>query len=395
MKIKIAIPLFAFLLLASCNNSEHSIQIIKTENGPISILDVRAVQDSSSLNISDIAKDFEIIRLETTKESLMQRPYFYIGKEAIICRSRQGKFIMFSRSGEFIRVIVENGKGPNEISNGFWGIDDRISSKGYLFEDAKMNYLLQFDIKNPDVLNQISYAIPGQYNAVQLIDGNSLLCVPVIGGKGKAVDNLLVWQDLDGNVLHSIKNLSTKPQRREYGVKVIHKVGQTIKYRPIHTDSLFEIRGTELIPNWYFNCNNPARESNYDIREGDVNIGIKSETPNFFILNRSEATKVVKSGNNTSSSWDGDYLFIDKQKNSCFSFTEINNDFFGTEISVSKINTQSNGICFLVFDAFDLILLRDELTNSKPDSEGLVRLNEICQNLKEDDNPVLLIGKIR
>ena len=258
-----------------------------------------------------------------------------------------------------------------------------------------MNYLLQFDINNPDVLNQIPYAIQGQYNAVQLIDDNSLLCVPVIGGKGKAADNLLVWQDLDGNVLHSIKNWGTKPQRREYGVKVIHKVGQTIKYRPIHTDSLFEIRGTELIPNWYFNCNKPARKSNYDIRERDVNIEIKSETPNFFILERTQTTKVIKSGNNTSITLEADYLFIDKQNNNCFSFTEINNEFFDTKCSIRELRTQSNGICFLVFDAIDLILLRDELTISKPDSEGLIRLNEICQNLQEDDNPVLLIGKIR
>ncbi len=249
MKIKRAgfyLVILSFFVF-SCQQTDQSISIVTTDNGPLNQIDVRSITDSIQLKLTDIAKNFEIIKLETTKESLIKQPRFYVGKEYIICICENNRVLQFSRSGKFINEIVKKGKGPNEIIDASLGIDDRINSSLYIVDAYKSDYILQYDLQSGQFLDPIKLKYPGRYGSIQVIDEKTLLCSPVMGASGEASEHKLIWQKMNGEVPHTLPDLVSNRRWVQLGAKTMHKVGQTVKYRP-ESDTLYIVDNQTLKP---------------------------------------------------------------------------------------------------------------------------------------------------
>ena len=354
---------------------------------------MRKVCDSTVFKLSDLVETIEVVPLETTKESLIVNPYFYVGKDYIICLNNRSEVLIFSRKGEFITTVAGKGNGPNDFLVASMTIDEQKSSFTYLFEKAKQNYLVQFDPGNPTEISHIPYAIKGEYNSIRIVDNNTLLLAPVYGGNTSASEYALIWQDKEGNLINSIKNPNNVPKRRMYGLKILHNAGKDIKYRPVNSDSVYTVMDTGLIPDWYFDCNNDVRDNPGDKKLGDVYVEIISETSDFLILLRTQITKLEKSGNDTFIGYEADYIYVNKETKGCFIFYDLENDFFGYKYPMHEFKIQSNGLCTLSYESIDLLnLIEDKDSTIVP---YFNELNKILRDVTKDDNPILIIGKIK
>jgi len=126
MKIK-QLPLSAIILillsvLISC--SLHK----KKQNESIETIDLTdGIENKKPHNLSEIARDIKLIKLETTDECLIGKIYqtFFVSDKIIIvdqdyqqsAENRHGIVLVFSKDGKFLHKIGNRGKGPGEYTN--------------------------------------------------------------------------------------------------------------------------------------------------------------------------------------------------------------------------------------------------------------------------------------
>ena len=105
--------LIILLILSSCQNKKNpAITEIDIHGHPMKVIDYKAIKDSSNLNLSDFAGDFEYIPLETTEECLISHATYYVYEQYILVFQRAKSVLQFSRDGKFLRSICSHGKGP-------------------------------------------------------------------------------------------------------------------------------------------------------------------------------------------------------------------------------------------------------------------------------------------
>lgn len=100
----------------------------KKQNEAIETIDLtEGIVNKKPHNLSEIAKDIDLIKLETTEECLIGKIYqtFFVSDKIIIIDKDQqqsgknynGIVLVFNRDGKFLNKIGSRGKGPGEYSN--------------------------------------------------------------------------------------------------------------------------------------------------------------------------------------------------------------------------------------------------------------------------------------
>jgi len=137
--------LFCFI---SCYHNKNSNETPLTTKTVVNSLEIeKEISDSVELELSEIADNLQIVRLETLESVVMGGIYSMVLWEDYIVIGTERDYYLFDSRGKFIRKLLKTGRGPEEfISPKF----SQVVKNGVLFfVDAQKNkkYIYSVDLK--------------------------------------------------------------------------------------------------------------------------------------------------------------------------------------------------------------------------------------------------------
>ncbi len=379
------------VLLGSCSEKEKSVTVISRNDNQMMVLNLKNTNDSIQINLTDFTSDLRFIRLETRPDCLISSATYYLTDRYILARTKTGIY-QFDAHGKFIRLLVSRGQGPLEYSAAEWVVDEK-NDRLIIADEQKTEYFLCFDLKTGEYLYNIPKAIPGVTRKFSLTEYGSLACVPYMSPGNQPDLYYLYWQDLKGQLIDVVKG----PQDLAiYRDNYLEKVPDGYRYMLAYSnkDTIYTLKDKKLIPFLAFNHGEEVPESME--AEGYRTMKIALETSNFLFLYKNQISKVNVSGDNTSISWVlNDYL-LDKTHLKAFQISGIYNDFTGTNLHIQMLKGLPNGIIYCQLQAMELIGIAERaIENPKSEQKLIGRMEEIRDQIGRDDNPVLLVGRLR
>ncbi len=135
------------------------------------------------------------------------------------------------------------------------------------------------------------------------------------------------------------------------------------------------------------------------MKKGDYNLDIIFENKNAIVYKISDYLKLEQKGTNSILHRKIQHILFDKQNTKATFLQKLQNDYLGQNISNKALNILNiNNYKFFIqeIDAITMLEIIDKIKNN-PDLEIKIRdqILKLEQNLSENDNPVLLIGKIK
>ena len=195
--------LFITIFLVSCGKPDNSIKVFD-----LSKRDFQKV----SLRSNDFVKDWRVVKLETSENSLVT-PYDYIyPTDSFILIYNYNKIFKFDYSGKFIREIAKYGESPNDISGIEGCIVDSKQEYLYLTEFSKPDIIRVFNLKDNSFEEPVPLASENRLTSMYLIDDSLFLCFPQMGTNRQ----LCYVQDFSGKFI----DRNEKPEIKNAGMYV-------------------------------------------------------------------------------------------------------------------------------------------------------------------------------
>ena len=382
---------FSLLLFLSCGGKQSGNQTAKTgiSEYPKVVPFESGMANEQELALSQIAERVEYIPLETTSACLIKRPKAYVryvdGKYIISCAQA---VYMFDENGKFIRQLGSHGNGPGEYD--YVQFVDADAKNGYF-------YLQTFGKLNTYTLDGKfvkDLPIPDATNVGQLND--SLFACYMYNSNGQ-IKNRLILLNEKGHIVQGFRNYDhfEVANNMSYVLmndedRYLFRFKDNLCFRDYYNDTLFTVTETALLPRYVFQLGKYAipLENRWETANGDWN-KYKREASKYLQINTIETEHYVFM---PCKSWDGDELsglvLYDKDKNTCFKMKEnsIPNDLDGG----------------IPFEPFTSIGDNTMLTMWAPDKimelakkDPSILKHDKLKNLKEDDNPVLMIVHLK
>ncbi|MGM0642017.1 MAG: 6-bladed beta-propeller [Thermotogota bacterium] len=385
MKYGFYLPIVFFVFMLSCQSNNETPEINLQKDPNISI----------TLNSKKIFGNFELIQLESKDECLIGGYYKVIPTDNNIIIYTRERILQFDYSGRFLGILANKGNGPGELSSIINCIVDEKHDKLYCIQQSDQKNIHIYDLKSNKFEKNIPRAINGALGYVQLLNDSILACFPKMDLNGKY---LVYYQDLKGNFIDGIPYSIN--QRKG---TVLRKAPEIIKdmeekkflYFNQKIDTLFEI--DSLKKNAVVSFKKDA--SNQKNSEMNV-VDLIVDTEDFLVLcneefklvNSNDGSIIMKSDNKR-------YLTLKLPSLELSEIDNIHFDLFGEYYKVenksvlNNINTIRNKNIVLSYSYSEFIDIAESMEeNNTKDPLGIVDLSD---ELNENDNPVLLIGKLR
>ena len=386
-----------------CNNSDE-----KIKNNPFHI-DYDNCKLSIDLTLSDLIEDCKLIPLETTPESILGRfiRIINISGDYIIIADGNNVY-KFSKDGKFINIILKKGRGPGEISGSCRYFYEKNKNLLFIEDDFVENdYLRCYDINSETFLPSIKKCFQGRWIDF-IVYQDSLIMGSVEGlQRGETNPYALFIQNFEGRFIQGIKSNRTFSIPRNDGNDnvlqrfIISEGDKSLHVKYQYDDTLFTLKDNNLsfylIPEY----RNKNRQPNIMGTEGDRNTSYDSyENPTFMILEYSVFKGYIPRAHYTM-----DYFILNKSNSKYSLIQSYYDDFTGKKFHLGRAvpftpgvdkefpapNSSPDGLLYVIYYPFELpeIALEGKDNSFKP---LLIPFKKIKSNLKETDNPILLIG---
>jgi len=380
---KFIILLICTTLLVLCKNHSAS--------------DIIRVNEASHerVYLSDYVTSLDYVALETLPECLIDRnPRFHVLDEYIVVTTGQQIFLFDRSSGKFIREIGSAGRGADEYSSAVWAV---VHEKNHTVLVPGWGIRIEYSFDGT-----VSRYFPTVPNTppVTAYESDSILVIGVRNPIGNAVNQLLFLNHK--KVVDSIPNFQfftplDPNMSGGFGNEFyFYRYGDELSYKNLFNDTIFRIKARKLFPAWVFDMgayHMPRQimtNLNTFMQEGLKYNSVRSilETDAFLLFN------IV------SERGDSAYIF-DKRKNEVVikqkeqRLKGFYNDIDGgMPFQPVTINRKQELVSFLYPDEM-IEMLTNEYFSSKKirDATANLRLKELIKNLKEEDNPVVVIAR--
>jgi len=377
----------------SCMNQQTTYPTIEIDS-PTGTIEIK---------ISDLLSDITIVPLETRDELLFSAGMSFIVTNNYVLVITDKALIQFNRQGKFIRTLATKGNGPNEYNTlTFPLIDEEREILYYTqYEDNIINCinLRNGEFKEPLYLNVSCFSI----NSIDS-EGN------IYGFPKEKNSHLLAFKynPANKNIIY-YKGFHSSVSENTH--KVMFKEDNQIHFLSFsYSDTLFKVEGKKIIPKYIVKMHN--LEKGY---KGGVNLWITIPSTQGTIFHKME-TQVQRDENSMYiSSFDRGYLFLDKSGalKSIRSITidplaliididnyikKINNRPLSEEIKINPIPIiLGSGLWgyYAIEGCHMMSLIEQALDNKLLSSDQRIVLEGITGKIKEDSNPVLIIGKVK
>lgn len=373
--------LCGIVCLNSCTSKQSTVEVIDVNGSELYVCNYNNVKDSITIPLSELIESLQIVKLDTAQDALIKGGPVVISENYIGIKPwDQSPFKLFDKEGHFLRNIGAVGKGPNEYINLYCTQIDETNGRVYLLP-WQTKQLLRYDLEgNAFEPVQLACELPkGRFT----VRGNEVeaLALPF----KDAVPYVAFRQTLDGELLgkvdaapyaigfdfsNEIMSNNNDGSLNFYIFQFFNQVQDTIyrynaaenRLQPLFTANF----GQNKIPlhslgnfsHYYYIETMETEQSEY---------GLTTKNPK--------------------------YVIVDKDKKEA-NFFKIENDLLGG-LGVTVYDFQ-DGLFVQNFPAIKLKEALEKATeNSNLTEAAKARINELLSNLNEDDNNVILWGKLK
>ena len=394
------------------------------ENSKIPVIDVDSPTGSVDLKLSDLLSDIRMIRLETRDDVLLTtREAYRFSDKYIVCYSSSGMHL-FDKDGKYLRLLTRAGGGPNEFG--------RISNA---FIDDENDILYYTDARNRATL---------YLYRIDLASGNFLS--PIDKTQDKS-DFLMSDMDKNGNIygffrMESLSFLSGSSKKDTSSCYIAYKYNiskDTIEGIEIpgsyissgfnrsiskHKDDIYIYDSSYGDTLFYYAKNKLSsviiikmKDIMTDIQAGGNTLNIELAYKDGFLFKHSHSKIDIRTG--TSGQIESisvmnptkNYFLVDKNRGKLSVIKNFYIDPIGASINIAQaidpeqhdsqllnINEfikKSGNYGFCMIEAFKMETLIDEaLAGDKLSDAEKETLRKFRATINEDDNPVVIVGKI-
>jgi len=383
MKFKILFFAFTVFALSFCSQRDvaekRSVEIINL---------IDAFDKSKPVNITDISTDFNYLQLETTDECLVgTRLTVYADDIYLIAIDRQ-KILLFNRKdGKFIREIGHQGNGPSEYSRTYTVMPYNEEKKIVYAGRNKKRYGYSLEGQLKDTLT-----IPELVSEIGNIDDN-LFAAFIPDYQGGEKNKIIIFNEKD-SLINTFPNYLSAPKTESFFVwnpnSLFYRLNKQLYFYQLFNDTLFHVNSNSLTPRFVFNMGpysppyemktSPQFESNKYFLIRTINESTKYLFC-AFNFNKSNYTAIYDKDKRTT-------VVNDYSPESGHGFLYNTNDFVPLEIS--SINTYNELICTI-----DAVKINQWFEKNPEKVPQLPESLKSLINIKETDNPVILISKLK
>lgn len=385
--VTLAILLFAFACQSNKPKQSDNTTlepIMKTESVFTIALD-KNINNLATIGLKDLASDVEYIKLEFTPECPMSKVIHFVATQNYFFVPGGNGIYQFSRNGNFIRKVGNFGKGPGEYL-GFrdFAVDEEGQrlfvltnwTSEILIYDFNGNYLDHIRLKDSSIekFDYVGDSILALH--VAPIDRNSLLFAELINERGES--------------LAKVNSLFVKPTElhKWMGANLVYSYQQNVYVKEFYNDTIFHITPKGLEPYFilvlgkyappvgYSNDDRHKYIQPYRIFENDQSIII------FFNYDRKRC--VAQYNRETGKT----RVTIPESEDQQGIMNDLDGgmNFFMKGVPLSLKTTQNEWL---------MPVTAIELLEACKDKAVTGKLAAIISDLKEDDNPVIMVVKFK
>ena len=401
-----------FLIPFSCKEAEKS---------SIPVIDIADnIDNFKQFNLSDLACNMEYVVLESIPEAMLRGISFLDISEDYILVSDMDKCLLFDRSGNFISRIGSKGRGPGE-NDAFIQVkifDDRIFLPDGLTGEVnifntKGEFLKTF--KSPGAFAGATY-----HNWIVLTDTTYLVQIPdesriaLINDKGEILNGCTITAYFNEH----------EASRDMRIIARFYKRNDKVFYKELFNDTIWQVDENSIEPKYVTNLGENEFSFDYKTLSGmsfvekfieTVRASIIFESNSYITftinLGRKYNLEIYKAVRGPGGEMMGIHQIIglyDKQNDEFFLVAPSNIDH---QIEPTGIkNDIDGGINFMPryavndtlivswFEAYELkmYVASETFKNSTPKyPEKKKQLEELAASLDENDNPVLMLVKLK
>jgi len=408
MKFKLIVTVLAFLLvLIACRRSA----VISTDKNVYNV-SIDQCKDNIDLKLSDLISECRLIPLETTDESVLNQNLRIIALANNFLVGDISGIYKFTQEGKFIKKLLNVGRGPSDIPQSYTYFVNEKNNQIILNGRYQNEELRVYDYKAEKFLDPIKKAVPGYWGEFTIYNDSLILASlnPVLADSSLYE---LFLQNFRGQIVSSIakgrKMMSTRKGETVQRLQVcIGKPDTYVHY--IYDDTLFKYNDNKLTPYVIvsYNTSRTFLRGTYS-QEGERWLNYPSVQNSKFMLFY-ELTFLGTTPNQmagVSFNYTQNYFFLKKSNSSLSRIRTYTDNITGKvqegsgDFPIIGRSSIIPGIMqgdrlFVTYEASILKTL-------KPDSELLRdmpagttdQLQTILKNIKEMDNPVLLIGTLK
>jgi hypothetical protein len=407
------IPLIILLFLFLCFSCKPPV-VEENKQDHVYYVDVDSITSIVDLKLSDLVDSVWLVALETSNKSLLGTSTYYVDKECILVFG-DGLY-KYSLDGTFNNKLMNRGRGPGEIPNMLkFAINDYnnlILIDGY---PNSKNKLLAYNYKE-ETLSIIPKAIEGFWYSLGIVNDSVLIGVIHDRYQTDSIKHAYFYQNYKGELISTTPNSRKAFSVYPIGGGVVYQnawISQGDNFNYVRftatTDTLFKLVEGQLIPYLILRKNTPGK---YPPTIGPEKIGDRSfgfpsvENPSYSILSEGIITNVEEVNPQGASdgvriSSLGYYYFLNKSTGKTYKINSYEDDFI-SKIQLSKGGrikfpvVQTNGLIHVVYFPHELMQLTLDNESGRALPPNIYKqLEQLFQTMTENDNPVLLVGKIK
>jgi len=381
--------LICIIIGYSCNNSG---------NEDIPELRFQEVENTIDLKLSDLGEEFRIVRLETDTSYLIRNIYNYLLGEKYIIIYTNTHLLQYSINGSFIRCLAEKGRGPDEfnsISTIFTN-----SEETYLYcHDYSDRGVRVYDLETGNQTGFINFYHGVKAENAVMVSDNKLAVIPF---HQEDADYSVYFQDLNSELINGIGQFREGAWLPSSSSRAPYLIGDKIYCfnTAIFGDTVYCIDETGMSP--YFYLSGGPKVDHIEMK-GGFSSSLDHLTDSYALL-RNIHIKV--SASESSIAYDmteAKYYYYDINADELYEISGFINDILKLEVQDTSLPflyhtlrlNNKRRLISMWWDAYDFIKNSDDV-NAGELSPGLrQQFKTIIAEISGNDNPVMLIGKLK
>ena len=354
----------------------------KEEAKEFPVLDLDGSHPTKTLAISDLVTNLRAVRLETTEESLLPAFFNYLAGEKYIITYSRDNIMQFTSQGKFIRILSKKGNGPGEFNNVASLVMDNSEEKLYLSHMGS-NELLVFDLASGYPKDEIS--IPDKAARMVFVNDEEILAFGYPFGDYKRFSVNVNTTEIKDSI--KFEEAEEKPMGNR--ITWISKASDQVYSLFPESDTLYRYADNEFVPELYLLFSN-------QVDPNKTSTGRSLQFPmngtNHMLLRTHDVSMEMSNGfvRMKNSGENPRIFYFDKVKQKLFEVSILEDDLMKKDMEYLFDLRQQGDHISIKYTALDII----EHLEANPALESYVSDLFDGYEFNEDDNPVLVMGKV-